>query len=82
MHLRQLSLLSRKGRHRGLPLPVAADSAAADYVSARDLVRVRGTHSCTHQPYQSMNATLDAYESDRNAGRPAEDVIADIRKRL
>ena len=29
-----------------------------------------------------LDRRLDAYESDGNAGRPAEDVISDIRKRL
>jgi putative addiction module component (TIGR02574 family) len=29
-----------------------------------------------------LDRRLDAYEADRDAGRPAEDVIADIRKGL
>jgi putative addiction module component (TIGR02574 family) len=29
-----------------------------------------------------LDRRLDAYELDRNAGRPAEDVIAEIRKKL
>lgn len=31
---------------------------------------------------QELNRRLDAYELDRDPGRPAEDVVADIRKRL
>jgi putative addiction module component (TIGR02574 family) len=29
-----------------------------------------------------LDRRLDAYETDRNPGRPAADVIADIRKKL
>ncbi|EAR23577.1 addiction module protein [Nitrococcus mobilis] len=31
---------------------------------------------------QELDRRLDAYELDRDPGRPAEDVVADIRKRL
>lgn len=36
----------------------------------------------TPEQRAELDRRLDAYESDGNAGRPAEDVIADIRKRL
>jgi len=31
---------------------------------------------------KELDRRLDAYELDRNPGRPAKDVLADIRKRL
>ena len=36
----------------------------------------------TPEQRAELDRRLDAYEADGNAGRPAEDVIADIRKRL
>jgi putative addiction module component (TIGR02574 family) len=36
----------------------------------------------TPEQQAELDRRLDAYESDGNPGRPAEDVIADIRKRL
>jgi putative addiction module component (TIGR02574 family) len=36
----------------------------------------------TPEQRAELDCRLDAYEADRNSGRPAEDVIADIRKRL
>lgn len=36
----------------------------------------------TAEQRAELDRRLDAYESDRNPGRPASDVIADIRKRL
>jgi putative addiction module component (TIGR02574 family) len=36
----------------------------------------------TPEQRAELDRRLDAYESDRNPGRPAEDVIAGIRKRL
>lgn len=36
----------------------------------------------TEEQRAELDRRLDAYESDRRAGRPAADVISDIRKRL
>ncbi len=36
----------------------------------------------TAEQRAELDRRLDSYESDGNAGRPAGDVIADIRKRL
>lgn len=36
----------------------------------------------TPEQRTELDRRLDAYESDGNAGRPAENVIAEIRKRL
>jgi putative addiction module component (TIGR02574 family) len=36
----------------------------------------------TPEQRAELDRRLDAYETDRNPGRPAEDVVADIRKRL
>lgn len=36
----------------------------------------------TPEQQAELDRRLDAYESDCNPGRPAEDVIADIRRRL
>jgi putative addiction module component (TIGR02574 family) len=36
----------------------------------------------TPEQRAELDRRLDAYESDGNAGRPVEDAIADIRKRL
>lgn len=36
----------------------------------------------TPEQKAELDRRLDAYESDHNAGRPAEDVIANIRTRL
>lgn len=36
----------------------------------------------THEQRQELDRRLDAYERDGNAGRPADEVVADIRKRL
>ncbi len=36
----------------------------------------------TPEQQAELDRRLDAYEKDGNPGRPAEDVIADIRKRL
>ena len=36
----------------------------------------------TPEQQTELDRRLDAYEKDGNPGRPAEDVIADIRKRL
>jgi len=38
--------------------------------------------SLTHEQRMELDRRLDAYERDGNAGRPADEVIADIRKRL
>lgn len=36
----------------------------------------------TSEQQAELDRRLDAYEADGDPGRPAEDVIADIRKRL
>lgn len=36
----------------------------------------------TPEQRAELDRRLDAYDADRNPGRPAEDVIADIEKRL
>jgi len=36
----------------------------------------------TPEQRSELDRRLDAYESDGDPGRPAEDVVADIRKRL
>lgn len=36
----------------------------------------------TEQQREELDHRLDAYERDGNPGRPAEDIVADIRKRL
>ena len=48
------------------------DSIAAD----------QGSLPLTPDQRAELDRRLDAYESDGDAGRPAKDVIADIRKRL
>lgn len=48
------------------------DSIAAD----------QGVLGITEAQRRELNRRLDAYELDRNPGRPAADVIDDIRKRL
>jgi putative addiction module component (TIGR02574 family) len=48
------------------------DSIAAD----------QGALALSEAQRQELDRRLDAYELDRNPGRPAEDVVADIRKRL
>jgi putative addiction module component (TIGR02574 family) len=48
------------------------DSIAAD----------QGLLPLTPEQRSELDRRLDAYESDRDPGRPAEDVVADIRKRL
>ena len=48
------------------------DSIAAD----------QGVLALSNAQRQELDRRLDAYELDRNPGRPADDVVADIRKRL
>ena len=48
------------------------DSIAAD----------QGVLALSDAQRQELDRRLDAYELDRNPGRPADDVVADIRKRL
>lgn len=36
----------------------------------------------TEEQKRELDRRLDAYEADANLGRPAEDVIADIRRKL
>ena len=36
----------------------------------------------TPEQKAELDQRLDAYEADRNPGRPADEVIADIRKRI
>jgi putative addiction module component (TIGR02574 family) len=48
------------------------DSIAAD----------QGALPLTPEQRAELDNRLDAYEADRQPGRPAEDAIADIRKRL
>jgi putative addiction module component (TIGR02574 family) len=48
------------------------DSIAAD----------QGALPLTAEQRAELDRRLDAYELDPHSGRPAEDVIADIRKRL
>lgn len=48
------------------------DSIAAD----------QGNLALTAEQTAELDRRLSAYESDSNPGRPAEDVIAEIRKRL
>ena len=38
--------------------------------------------SLTPEQRAELDTRLDAYEADGNPGRPAEEVIADIKKRL
>jgi len=48
------------------------DSIAAD----------QGVLALSDAQRQELDRRLDAYELDHNPGRPADDVVADIRKRL
>lgn len=48
------------------------DSIAAD----------QGRLPLTADQRAELDLRLDAYESDRNVGRPAEDVVAEIRSKL
>lgn len=48
------------------------DSIAAD----------QGALALSEAQRQELDRRLDAYELDHDPGRPAEDVVADIRKRL
>ena len=48
------------------------DSIAAD----------QGALGLTDAQRQELDKRLDAYELDRNPGRPLDDVLTDIRKRL
>ncbi|ERJ19398.1 Antitoxin protein [Salinisphaera shabanensis E1L3A] len=48
------------------------DSIAAD----------QGVLALSNAQRQELDRRLDAYELDRNPGRPADDVVADIRTRL
>lgn len=48
------------------------DSIAAD----------QGALALSDAQRQELDRRLDAYELDRDPGRPAEDVVAEIRKRI
>jgi hypothetical protein len=44
--------------------------------------RLRDKLSLSDQERTELDRVLDAHERDRDPGRPAEEVIADIKKRL
>ena len=42
----------------------------------------QGALPLSSEQHAELDRRLDAYELDRNAGRPADEVLEDIRKRL
>lgn len=46
------------------------------------IAREQGVLPLTSEQRAELDRRLDAYELDRDAGRPADEVLEDIRKRL
>jgi hypothetical protein len=75
----KLEKISATARRR---LRELVDGEVEGVPGALVLDRLRAKLSLSDQERTELDGVLDAYERDRDPGRPAEEVIADIKEKL